>query len=489
MIMAEEERFLKARQAFEQLIEFVQQAEEQDLRIDLLERETLALLLKVGYELLQDYIGRCGDGDAGETLPEQDRTLRRLEERRDRRYVSIFGEHHVRRYVYAVREGQKIERVPVDEQLGLPEDDFSYVLQDWLQRFCIKESFEEASTSLETLLGLRVCVRSGEHMNQHLAEHAEAFRVAQPPPDAEQEAELVVYANDCKGVPMRRPLEERLHRGPRRGKGEKANKKQMACVGAAYSVERYVRTADDILDEVFREARAQDRPRPQNKRLWAEMTRVRDGESYNGKSRVFVQQALDLQARDPTRRKTVICLMDGEKALRNEQHQWLPRALGVLDIWHVMERLWAVAHCFHPEGSPAAERFVEDRLRALLEGQVGYVIGYFRRLLATPPKGKKLTASQRRTIHSAITYFENNRGYMKYDEYLAAGYPIGSGMAEGACRHVVKDRLELTGMRWTLPGAQSMLHLRAIYLNDDWNAFLDSYIETEQARLYRKPAA
>jgi hypothetical protein len=253
-------------------------------------------------------------------------------------------------------------------------------------------------------------------------------------------------------------------------------------------VERYVRTADDILEEVFRKARAKDRPRPQNKRLWAEMTQVREGESSNGKSRVFVQQALDLQARDPTRRKTVLCLMDGEKALRNEQHEWLPRALGVLDIWHAMERLWAVAHCFHPEQSPAAARFVEDRLRALLEGKVGYVIGYFRRLLATPQK-KPLTAGQRRTIQSAITYFENNRDYMKYDEYLAAGYPIGSGMAEGACRHVVKDRLELTGMRWTLPGAQSMLHLRAIYLNDDWNDFLNSYIETEQARLYRKPAA
>jgi hypothetical protein len=250
-------------------------------------------------------------------------------------------------------------------------------------------------------------------------------------------------------------------------------------------VDRYVRTADDILDEVFREQRAVDRPRPQNKRLWAEMTQVREGETYNGKMRVFAQQALDLQARDPTRQKTVICLMDGEKALRAEQHAWLPRAIGVLDIWHVMERLWAVAYCFHPEQSPAAERFVEDRLRALLEGKVGYVIGHFRRLLQHP----KLSAEKRRTIRSAITYFDNNRSYMKYDEYLAAGYPIGSGMAEGACRHVVKDRMELTGMRWTLRGAQSMLHLRAIYLNGDWEDYLDFYIQSEQSRLYRKTAA
>jgi hypothetical protein len=387
--------------------------------------------------------------------------------------------------VYAPREGQKVERLPVDEQLGLPEGDFSYVLQDWLQRFTLKESFDEAGNSLQTLLGLRPSNRSIEHMNQHLAEPAEEFRIAQGPPHPEQEAELLVYANDCKGVPMRRPIEERVRRGPRRGKGEKANQKRMACVGAAYSVDRYVRTPDDILDEVFRDERAADRPRPQNKRLWAEMTQEREGEISNGKTRVFVQQALDLQARDPTRQKTAICLMDGEKALWAQQQEWLPRAIGVLDLWHVMERLWAVAYCFHAEQSPAAERFVEDRLRALLEGKVGYVIGHFRRLLQQP----QLNAEKRRTIRSAITYFDNNRAYMKYDEYLAAGYPIGSGMAEGACRHVVKDRMELTGMRWTLQGAQSMLHLRAIYLNDDWEDYLDFYIQAEQSRLYRNTAA
>lgn len=486
MIFAEERQILKARRAFEQLLEFVQAAEKQDLRVDLFEREALVMLLQVGFELLEHYIARCGDGDRGETVEADDgRTLRRLEELHDRRYVSIFGEHSFPRYVYAQREGRKIERMPVDEQLGLPEGEFSYVLQDWLQRFTLKESFDEAGDSLHTLLGLRPSNRSAEHMNQHLAEHAEEFRTAQGPPDRQQEAELLVYANDCKGVPMRRPIEQRVRRGPRRGKGEKANQKQMACVGAAYSVDRYIRTADDILNEVFRKQRAADRPRPRNKRLWAEMTRAGEGEPLNGKTCVFVQQALDLLARDPAQIKTVICLMDGEKALRAEQHEWLPRAIGVLDLWHVMERLWAVAYCFHAEQSPAAECFVEDRLRALLEGKVGYVIGHFRRLLQQP----KLSAEKRRTIRSAITYFDNNRAYMKYDEYLAAGYPIGSGMAEGACRHVVKDRMELTGMRWTLRGAQSMLHLRAIYLNGDWADYLDSYIQTEQSRLYRQTAA
>jgi hypothetical protein len=487
MILSQELEFGKAVRVFEELLRKVGRAAEEDRRIDLVERQVFAMLLKIGFELLESYIARCGDGDEGETLPHEDHVVRRLPKRRECRYVSLFGEHLFKRCVYARREGQKFERVPVDERLGLPEREFSYVLQDWLQRFCIQESFQEACDSLETLLGLRVSVRSAEQMNQHVAEQAEQFRVNQPPPDPSEEGELLVYANDCKGVPMRRPLEERIRRGPRRVKGEKANKKQMACVGAGYSVERFVRTPDEILDEVFRKESAAKRPRPQNKRLWAEMTRVHEGESYSGKTSVFAQQALDLHARDPQRNKTVLCLMDGEKALRAEQHAWLPRAIGVLDIWHVLERLWLVAHCFHSEGSPEAAQFVEDRLRALLEGRVGYEIGYFRRLLTSGPK--RLSAAQRRTINAAVTYFENNREYMKYDEYLAAGYPIGSGVAEGACRHVVKDRLELTGMRWTAEGAQSLLHLRAIYINDDWKPFQDHYIETEQARLYSKAAA
>jgi hypothetical protein len=487
MILAQEKRFSKALQVLERLMQYLQRAEQNDERVDVVERELFGRLLKLGFALLESYIQRCGQGDAGKSLPRGERTVRRLEQPRERRYVSIFGEHHFRRYVYARREAQKIERIPVDERLGLPEGEFSYVLQDWLQRFCIQGSFDEGCTSLETLLGLRVSVRSAERMNQHVAEQGEPFRLQQPPPDPSEEGELLVYANDCKGVPMRRPLEERIRRGPRRVKGEKANKKQMACVGAGFSVDRFVRTPDDILDEVFRKESAAKRPQPRNKRLWAEMTRSHEGEPLSGKTLVFVQQALDLHARDPDRQKRVICLMDGEKALRTEQHEWLPRAIGVLDIWHVLERLWLVAHCFHSEGSQDAAQFVEDRLRALLEGQVGYVIGYFRRLLTSG--AKRLSAAQRRAIHQAVTYFENNRQYMKYDEYLAAGYPIGSGVAEGACRHVVKDRLEMTGMRWTVKGAQSVLHLRAIYINDDWKSFQDYYIEKEQAWLYEKAAA
>jgi len=483
MMMTQEQEFHKSEMVFQELKQFVDQAGSDGLRADQTERGVLSLLFELGRELMEVAIARCGDGDLGPTIEQDGRTLRRLEDKRQRRYVSVFGEHSFQQYVYAMREDQKIERRAVDQQLQLPAGEHSYVLQDWLQRFCVKESFDEACSSLEAVLGLRIPVSTAERMNQQMAEQAERFRSAQEPPDPESEGELLVFANDCKGVPMRRPLQQRV-RGTRRGKGEKANKKQMACVGSAYSVDRFVRTADDILDEMFPETCRPPRPEPQNKRLWAELTFAREGEPINGKTKVFIQQAIDLHTRDPDRRKTVVCLTDGEKALRREQQEWLPRAVGVLDIWHVTEYLWDAAYCVHAEGSDEARRFVRDRLRLLLEGKVGYVIGHFRRLL-TAAKGRQRTKG----LKAAISYFENNRAYMKYDEYLAAGYPIGSGVAEGACRHVVGDRLEQTGMRWIPKGAQSMLHLRAVYLNGDWNDYHEHYIQTEQAALYDKKAA
>jgi hypothetical protein len=347
-MMTQNQEFHKTDMVYAEVKLFVDQACADGLRADQTERGILMRLLEIGREMLEVAITRCGDGNLGPSLEEEGRTLKRLKNKRRRRYVSVFGEHSFEQYVYAVRENQKIQKRPVDQQLGLPAGEHSYVLQDWLERFCIKESFEEGSSSLQAVLGLKIPVGTAERLNQHLSEQAETFRMGQGPPDLEEEGELLVYANDCKGVPMRRPLEQRVRgHGERRGKGEKANKKQMACVGGGYSVDRFVRTADDILDEMFHQEREKERPVPQNKRLWAEMTFARQGEPINGKTKVYIQQAIDLQLRDPDGRKTVVCLTDGEKALRREQEQWPPRSVGVLDIWNVTEYLWAAAYCLH----------------------------------------------------------------------------------------------------------------------------------------------
>ena len=489
-MMVTELAALNPQAQFEQMLAFVRQAADDGLRIDSVERDLMRQLLALGYTLLGSFVASQGDGDVGPevTTPEGD-TARRLPEHHDRRYVSIFGALTISRVVYGTREGQKIEWVPLDERLGLPEGDFSYVLEDWGQRLCLKESFAEAGESLAMLLGLRLGTRALEQMNRVVASSAPSFQDALETPPACEEGPLMVVTADGKGVPMRRPEEEE-EKGPkphhRRGPGEKANKKRMACVGAVYSIEPFVRKAEDIIDEVLRDQKAKERPRPQHKHVWAELTReFEDEPPVTAKDGLFCHLIGELTARNLGHDRPVICLMDGERALWDAQAVYFPEAVGVLDLFHVLERLWAVAHCFHKEGSDEAKEFVEQRLRDLLQGRVGYVISGLRKRL----KGEKLSSQRCKVVRSAVEYLENNKAHMRYDEYLAAGYPIGSGVAEGACRHLVKDRMEQTGMRWTMEGAQAMLHVRALYLNDQWEEFLEHRVEQEQTRLYKRPAA
>ena len=486
MMMTPEQAALKAQEQFGALQALVEQAAQDGRRIDTVERELFRRLLGLGHTLLSAFVAAQGDGDLGpEAEAPGGRTVRRLPARHDRRYVSIFGELTIARVVYGTRQGQEIEHVPLDERLGLPAGDFSYVLEDWSQRLCLKESFAEAGGSLEMLLGLRLGTRALEGLNRAVARYAPAFQASLEVPPPEEEGPLLVVTADGEGVPMRRPPQDGPRPHHRRTKGEKANKKQMACVGAVYSIGPFVRRAEDIIDEVLRDEKAGERPEPQHKHVWAELTREVGGIEVPAKEGLFCQLYAESIARNLGHDRPVICLLDGERALWDAQRVYFPEAVGILDLFHVLERLWAVAHCFHKEGSDEAKQFVEHRLRDVLQGRVGYVIGSLRKRL----RAGKLSGQRRQVVRSAVEYLANNREHMRYNEYLASGYPIGSGVAEGACRHLVKDRMEQTGMRWTVEGAQAMLHVRALYLNDQWEEYLTFRVEQEQARLYDRDAA
>src|SRR4051812_12160875 len=204
MIITPEQAALKAQHQFDALRDFVQQAARDGQRIDTVEREVFRQLLGLGHTLLSAFVAAQGDGDLGpEAETPRGRTVRRLPERHGRRYVSIFGELAIDRVVYGTREGQKIEWVPLDERLGLPEGDFSYLLEDWGQRLCRKGSFAEAGQSLEMLLGLRVGSRALERMNRAVADHAPSFQDSLGPPPPAEEGPLMVITADGKGVPMR----------------------------------------------------------------------------------------------------------------------------------------------------------------------------------------------------------------------------------------------------------------------------------------------
>jgi len=490
-MMSQEEAFLKARQVFEQTMKYVEAAK--DERTDLVERDLFGRLLQMGLAFLEGYVAGHGDGDEGAELKLGERLLKRLPETHGRRYLSIFGELNWQRYVYGTREGQKIEHVPLDARLGLPAEEISYVLEDWLERLCVKDAFVEAGASLETLLGLKVGVNTAERHNHKMAEYAASFHTSQVPAP-QDEGELVVVAVDGKGICMRRdpdevqstaPVKQGLQKPPEEEPDceKRKDRKRMAYVGVNYTIDRFIRTSQDVLDELRHRRRDRKRPRPKGKRVWAELNRRPEDDPQipgTGREYLFALMAVECHDRDPEHQKPLICLLDGERSLWDLKQEWLPRAIGILDIFHVSERLWKVAHCLHARESQEAEQFVTQRLKMLLDGKVGYVTRGLRKVL----NQGHFRGKNRKTVASAVTYFENNRDHMKYDEYLAAGYPIGSGAVEGACRHLVKDRMEQAGMKWRLEGADAMLHTRAIYLNGDWNRFVEHRIQKEQQQLY-----
>jgi hypothetical protein len=526
-MMTQETGFLKAYEVFQKICAFLESASRDGLRLDQAERTVQAYLAEQGLAFLQEYVADAGDGDAGETVTYEGRVLQRSETPHHRRYVSIFGELEIPRYVYSAGKKKAIEYAPLDARLGLPAGEISYVLEDYQQRLCVKSPFAKGVEDLKAILGTAVSVATAEHMNQQMAGFAQGYHLSglteEQTPAPSEEGELLVVAADGKGVPMRRTLEQRLQeerearsegstdpppprrparqerrrqamsRRPkqrRRGsnaedadedsspRGERKGRKQMAYVGAVYTIDRFRRTADEVLDELARRERQKERPRPQHKHVWGEMTQLEEGERIDGRSLLFVELAVQCHYRDPDRKKTLVCLIDGEEPLWAAQAEWLERAVPILDFFHAMEHLWKVARVFY-EGR-AAEVFVEHHARMFLEGKVDYAVRNFGRLI----QKRKPPDEQAAEVQRAIGYFRHNRDRMRYDEYLAQGYPIGSGAAEGTCRNLVKDRLELSGMKWQHTGAQAMIYLRALYLNHEWEPFINYRIEKEQKKLY-----
>lgn len=463
-----EKTLLEARGHFEALLGYVHTAVSQPQGLHEVEREVWKGLLALGRSLVAHFVQQKGVGDVGPLLPQAEGPPLVRGKLVPRAYRSVFGEIPISRYVYGSLGAQV---APLDGQLNLPEWKYSYLLSEWGLAFTTKDSFAEAGESLAQILGLGLSVRSLERLAGQTAEGVAPFRAALPAPEATQEGALLVATADCKGVPLRREKKAVAHRGKRRAKGEKKNHKKMACVGAVYTIEPFVRTAADILDETQRHARAGDRPVPQHKRVEAQLR--------SDKEALFARLAHQVQARKAPG-QVVLFLSDGERALWRLQQRYLPEAIGILDLWHVMEYLWKGAHVFHPEGSPQAQQWVGHHLALLLEGKVGTVIGGLKQRRTK----HRLTGSKKNTLETLITYFHNHRAQMRYDHYLAQGYPIGSGVAEGACRHLVKDRLERTGMHWTPQGAQALLDLRSTYLNGEWKAYWDYYPAAEKQRLY-----
>ena len=490
MIMAEIAAFDNLKELAEMadnLATFVRQAAVEGTAAHEVEKGVWQRVLAMGRQATGQFFQMQGDGDVGETIEMPDgEKLRRLPEPHRRTYRSIFGPFTLLRYVYGTREGQRIDFVPLDTRLELPESELSYVLQDWAGTLCVEHAFARTAQTLDTILRLSLSVDSLERMSRTMAESVADFRDALKKPPVKEEGEILVATADGKGIPMRRPADQRPV-GARRKKGEKANKKQMATLGCVYTVDAKHRTAEDVVAALFRESRGKRHESPEpvarHKRVWSSLTYEQGGLRVDAETEVFTWMAREVDARRRDR-QPMICLMDGQRSLWSSCAAHLPRSdtVEILDLLHAVEYVWNAAYLFHAEGSAAASVFVRDRVLRILRGEVGYVIGGLRQMATK----RGLPAKKRKTLMQICNYLTRNRERMRYDEYLRAGYPIASGVIEGACRHVVKDRMERSGMRWTIDGAQAMLDLRSTAINDQWPEFQTHRIHAETHRLYPK---
>jgi hypothetical protein len=285
---------------------------------------------------------------------------------------------------------------------------------------------------------------------------------------------LLIASVDGKGVPMVKssPAGHKV----RLGRGEKRNKKRMSTVGAVFTQQPNVRTPEAVVESLFEESPEAQRPkcyhRPEQKRVWASL--------LSGKDAFMAQVQAEMVRRDPQHKKHWLGVTDGERALQRKIAATIKDIELILDLLHVLEKLWAVSYLFHREGSPEARQFVRERILRILRGGVGQVVKGLRQMATK----RRLKGQRRATLLNVAAYYYRNRSRMRYDFYLQNGYPIASGSVEGACKNLVKDRMERSGMRWTPPMAEAVLRLRAVYLSDHFEEYWRHHVDEDQGRLY-----
>jgi hypothetical protein len=333
---------------------------------------------------------------------------------------------------------------------------------------------------MEEAHGESMAKRSAEQVLIETAKDVDEFYRQRSPAPPDETGPILVAAVDCKGIPMVKP--GKAEQPARRSKGQKANKKKMATVAAVFTQKPRVRTPEEVTESLFKtkpkEAQeAEEKPpriHPENKRVWASLVK--------GKDAVIAEVGEEMDRRDPDKTKTRVAVTDGERALQKRVKRVLLGVILILDLLHVLEKLWKAAYCFHPEGSPEAKEWVKERTLRILRGQVSQVIKGIRQSATK----RHIRGKKRKTIDDVTGYFYRNRDRMRYHEYLAQGLPIASGSVEGACKNIIKDRMERSGMRWKPSGAEAMVKLRATYISGDFEEYWKFHVLQDQQRLHPK---
>ena len=384
----------------------------------------------------------------------------------ERNLMTEFGQVVVRRKGYSVRGVESL--FPLDKELNLPGGKYSSELCRLVAQDVANSSFDEGVENIASTTGAKIPKRQIIEQTVEMAQDFDAFYNL--PGKPEETSDLLVITVDGKGIVMRREdlrpatrkaaeKQDDSHRA-RLGPGEKANRKRMATVAAVYSIGAQERTPEQIMGP------KEDKPvavRAQNKRVWA---------SIEHDSRFVIKAAFEeALARDPTQSRHWVVVVDGGEQqlfdIIETARSYQAEITLVLDFIHVLEYLWKATHCFHPVGSTHAEEWVKEKALQVLQGEAKSVAANLRRSATL----QQFAETRRKPVDKCADYLDKYLPMLEYDSFLSDGLPIASGVIEGACRHLIKDRLDRTGARWRLKSAEAIIRIRSLRSSGDFDAY------------------
>jgi hypothetical protein len=393
--------------------------------------------------------------------------------------TTMFGQVDVSRMAFR-RKGD-VNLYPADGLLNLPAEIHSHGLRHLAAVESSRGSFDEAVDAIDRATGQHLGKRQVEQLASRAAKDFVAY-YEQRRPTAATAGDLLVLSADGKGIVMRPEAlrqataaaakKSKCKLATRLSKGEKTNRKRMAEVGSVHDCEPAPRQASDIIAE------REKAPGPKATGKWLTASVADDA------SAVIAAVFDEAERRDPGHERTWVALLDGN----NHQIERFEAEAGkrgvelaiVVDFIHVIEYVWGAAWCFYAEGDPRAESWVKEKLLALLNGEVSTVAASISRKATCLGR----LPSERVGVNKCVDYLLNKKNYLDYKSALAAGWPIATGVIEGAVRHVVKDRMDITGARWGLEGAEAVLKLRAVRSNGDFDDYWQFHLAQERRRVH-----
>lgn len=403
-----------------------------------------------------------------------------------RALMTVFGEVVVKRFRYSAPG--RVGLFPMDGDLNLPADKYSHGIRRLVAEEAAKASYDECVKSIEGRTGKPMPKRQAEQLAVRAATDFDAFyerRLASPNIVASDD--ILVLSTDMKGIVVRtedlrpatrlaaeRKPKNRLEK--RLCAGEKRERKRMATVCTVYRVSPHIRTPEQVICVPgATKADALDPPRARDKRVFASIAK--------DPAEVIEEMFREADRRDPDRRLPWVILIDGDhtqirRVLACAKKFGVDNIAVVQDFIHVLEYLWKAVTAFHVAGTKEAQRWVSEHAIRILRGEAAHVAAGIRRSATR----RGIAGSARKAVDTCANYLLGNKTRLRYDLAMKAGFPIATGVIEGACRHLVKDRMDITGARWSLTGAEAVLRLRSLRSSVDFDEYWVFHLEQEHRR-------